>query len=758
MTCHKCGGLGHKQASCPSQLKQDEPTKKQDDATQRTVPEVRPTTYEEKKAKATAMMVLPGEFQNSSAAPSPRFMLDSGAFAHMCAELSYMNEVHPLPEPVEITTASTKAVATNAGEMLIEVENRFHETSIVLLRDVLYVPNLPVNLLSENKITQTNQFTIQFTHEYADVVNTNTQKVFFSAFRKGNAKFVNFNPISDQQPAPIRLACPTTISAENQQPTTNETEPETSKNEEALKWQWHRRLGHISGKYLRILTRNMDGFPSNLKISDNDFSTCRVCAMAKSKHLGHSSTRQKADRRFDIVSTDVMGPFTLGPNGEKFVVTFVDNYTNFVNIGIMRKKSEVAEMFARFHKQTEAKFPGTPLHLLRTDCASEYLEGDCRRYCDASGVTIEEPAPYAPQLNGVAERMNRTIGEKIRALLFDADLGPEQWPMAIRTAVYLINRTPSRANPNFATPFEMWHGRKPTYDNLRIFGCVTERYIPAAVRHITVAKTRRAGQPADAKLVPRSERRILVGFTTTGYQVLDPATNKITASCDVRFDESRNVLKIGEQPEKMLPIPNADQPATSSTTSAEPAPQPVVPPIIDHPYAAFSLLASDPPKSKPLLEECVPKSFADIAQNPYADQWRQAVATELTAMMKNGVFQPVMRNTQMRLIDSRWLFTIKYDRDGVPYAKARLVARGFKDDTAYCVYETYSPVVNLWLIRWAIAIANKYKLLLTKYDVSTAFLNADLKNVIYLTVPEGMTAVHKETALALKKIDLRVTY
>lgn len=755
MTCHKCNGLGHKQAECPSQLKSNEHTKQTEETEQPKKADTKPAaTYEERKARATAMMVSTAQFEDEHAPSTAVFMLDSGASNHMCANLREMNNVVALPEPVQITTASTNAplVATHAGEMLIEVANRYNEGMEIILRDVFYVPNLPVNLLSENRITQSGRFAIHFLQDYADIVDTDTKEIAFTAVREGHAKFVRYKAISNRDSSTEHFACPTTAApdAEPDQddPTNSATEPETKDDAMALKWQWHRRLGHISGKYLRILARNSEEL-AKLNVSDNDFSSCRVCAMAKSGQLGQTSTRRKADRRFDIVSTDVLGPFTPGHGGEKYVVTFVDNFTNFVNIGLMKRKSEVAEMFARFHKQTEAKFPGTQLHLLRTDCAREYIEGDCRDYCKASGVTIEEPAPYAPQLNGVAERMNRTIAEKLRALLFDAELSPDYWPYAIQSAVYLINRSPTRANPNFVSPYEMWHGRKPTLGNIRIFGCVAERYIPAAIRNTTVARDRRAGKPADTKLCPRSERRILVGFTTTGYNVIEPETKKITASCDVRFDEARNIRTMHEQPEKLLPLPSADRIETTAAPTEKPAP--VVPPIIDHPYAAFSLFASDSRHSKPLLEECVPTSFAEIANNPYAAQWRQAVATELTAMMRNNVFAAVTKLPNMKLVDSRWLFTIKYDRDGNPYAKARLVARGFRDSTVYYVNETYSPVVNLWLIRWAIALANKRGYLLTKYDVSTAFLNADLKTLIYLAVPEGMTPISGNTVLELKK-------
>ena len=52
--------------------------------------------------------------------------------------------------------------------------------------------------------------------------------------------------------------------------------------------------------------------------------------------------------------------------------------------------------------------------------------------------------PYSPESDGVAERMNRTLMEKVRAILVDSGLPPGLWDWLIYTAVYLINRSPSR--------------------------------------------------------------------------------------------------------------------------------------------------------------------------------------------------------------------------------------------------------------------------------------------------------------------------
>ena len=55
----------------------------------------------------------------------------------------------------------------------------------------------------------------------------------------------------------------------------------------------------------------------------------------------------------------------------------------------------------------------------------------------------EKTVPGTPQHNGVVERMNQTIVEKVRCMLKLAKLPKSFWGEAVKTAVYLINRSPS---------------------------------------------------------------------------------------------------------------------------------------------------------------------------------------------------------------------------------------------------------------------------------------------------------------------------
>jgi len=88
-----------------------------------------------------------------------------------------------------------------------------------------------------------------------------------------------------------------------------------------------------------------------------------------------------------------------------------------------------------------------------------------------TNLTYHLTVPHTTQLNGVSERMIRTITEKARAMISGAQLDKSFWGEAELTATYLINRIPSRAIVNSVmTLYEMWHSKKPDLKHLRVFG------------------------------------------------------------------------------------------------------------------------------------------------------------------------------------------------------------------------------------------------------------------------------------------------
>lgn len=126
----------------------------------------------------------------------------------------------------------------------------------------------------------------------------------------------------------------------------------------------------------------------------------------------------------------------------------------------------------------------------------------CNEFCRKHGISRHRICTYTPQQNGVAERMNRTIMEKVICLLNESGLEKLFWAEAASASVYLINRTPSTII-GFKVPEEVWLDKKPGYKHLRKFGAV------AYVRK------------DQGKLKPKSVKGVFIGYPlgSKGYKV-----------------------------------------------------------------------------------------------------------------------------------------------------------------------------------------------------------------------------------------------
>ena len=89
--------------------------------------------------------------------------------------------------------------------------------------------------------------------------------------------------------------------------------------------------------------------------------------------------------------------------------------------------------------------------------------------------------PKTPKLNGLAERMNRTIMERVRSMLAHAKLPKTFWAKALSTTTYVINRSPF-VPLDGDTPQKVWIGKEVSYGHLKVFGCLA---------YVHVAKDRR---------------------------------------------------------------------------------------------------------------------------------------------------------------------------------------------------------------------------------------------------------------------------
>jgi len=73
------------------------------------------------------------------------------------------------------------------------------------------------------------------------------------------------------------------------------------------------------------------------------------------------------------------------------------------------------------------------------DNSGEFVNNDLQTHWRERGIASITSVAHNPELNGRAERRNRTHIEGARTMLKDLDLGKDLWGEALLTHVYLRN-------------------------------------------------------------------------------------------------------------------------------------------------------------------------------------------------------------------------------------------------------------------------------------------------------------------------------
>jgi hypothetical protein len=116
---------------------------------------------------------------------------------------------------------------------------------------------------------------------------------------------------------------------------------------------WHCRLGHPSRDIvLRVIKDN------NLSYSSLDYpeSVCDACLRAKAHQLPYLTSSSQSTAPLDLVFSDVWGPVVDSFGNKKYYVHFIDDFSKFTWIYLLRHKSEVFQFFKEFQVLVERMF------------------------------------------------------------------------------------------------------------------------------------------------------------------------------------------------------------------------------------------------------------------------------------------------------------------------------------------------------------------------------------------------------------------
>lgn len=648
------------------------------------------------------------DIENKLFYESIMFYIDSGCTDHLVNDKNYFSSFKTLESPINIAVAKDghylQAVGIGNLNVLSNINNKQIKCNI---QNVLYVPHLRKNLLSVKRLEMSN---IKVVFENSQVKLYDKQNELIGIGHRNRLYEIAFKIVKTE-------CLETCVNLEGKL--------------------WHDRLGHIGQTSLK---RVMDSHMVNgiTKINLSNIELCESCVKGKMSRLTFGS-RTKAKSVLEIVHSDVCGPISpISYAGNKYFVTFIDDYSNFVCVYIIKEKSEVFTVFKEFVRMVRTKF-NKNISVLRCDNGGEYRLENLKLFCKENGTVMDFTNPYTPQQNGKSERYNRTLVDKARTMMQHAQMPKQFWEEAIKTAAYLINRSPT-SNPEKVTPAEIWYGRKPDISNLRVFGCIAYSHIPKELRN---------------KFDAKAEKCIMLGYTNNGYRLWDIEKQKIKLSRDVIFNESVFYYKTFE-PKEMVEIDinreyfsdDGDDDLKESENHRENADaenkrdrnkRVIKPPSrFDNfeMYMAFDAMS---------YVEDVPTNMEELNYAEDKEMWHEAMKREIQAIERNHTWYSVKPPNGAEILDTKWVFSRKpLEKDSKMKYKARLVVRGFAQRNNFNFEEIYSPVAKMATIRALLAIGNQFAYYFIQLDVKTAFLNARLKDDVYIHPPWGVKCKENE--------------
>nr|GEY72236.1 integrase, catalytic region, zinc finger, CCHC-type, peptidase aspartic, catalytic [Tanacetum cinerariifolium] len=331
---------------------------------------------------------------------------------------------------------------------------------------------------------------------------------------------------------------------------------------------------------------------------------------------------------------------------------------------------------------------------------------------------------------------------------------PKELPkfsMAVATACYTQNRSIIRLRHG-ETPYELLHNKLPDLSFLHVFGALC--YPTNDSENLR-------------KLQPKDDIGIFIGYAPTkkAFRIYNRRTRRIVETIHVDFDEltamaseqsssgpalnemtpatissglmqkpssstpyvppSRNDWDLMFQPmfdELLNPLPNVDPQAPEVIASiAE-----VIPPVQAVSTGSPSSTTVDQDAPSPSKSQTTPKTQSSVIPQ---DVEEDIYDIEVAHMGNDPLFGvPIPEVTSAQSSSTASPYTIN---------KARLVARGYRQEEGIDFEESFAPVARLEAIQIFLAYAAQKNMVVYHIDVKTVFLNGNLREEVYVSQSDG---------------------
>ena len=368
-------------------------------------------------------------------------LYDSGCTNYISPYKSDFENLQAI-EPRHFRAVNKQTFSTiGKGELVIDVPNDSGANELRLL-EVLYSPEVAYTLVSIGRLDE-DGFSVTFGGGKCTI-------------RDANKEVVGVVP-----KIAMRI-----YKVEHEEGVANEAE------ERLTLGCFHRRMGHVSPDVAHKLVR--DQLVTGVRLEYTPYGRpffCASCVYAKAtrKPVPKMREGERAEVFSGEIHSDLWGPAPVeSKGGKRYYITFIDDKMRLTTLYLLRTKEEAPKVYKLFEAWV-VNWMGVKIKVLNSDRGGEYQGMAFVEYLKSQGTTQKLNVHDTPQQAGVAERRNRTIGERIQVLLHARGLPKFLWGEAACHVVWLLNRTTTKAVEGM-TPFEAAFGSKPDLKSVREWG------------------------------------------------------------------------------------------------------------------------------------------------------------------------------------------------------------------------------------------------------------------------------------------------
>ncbi|KAJ5642646.1 hypothetical protein N7490_006646 [Penicillium lividum] len=358
--------------------------------------------------------------------------------------------------------------------------------------------------------------------------------------------------------------CTTTIKTQNN--TQHKAALATRRSEKPLKSSantntWHKRLGHqlpklVSGVEVVRSTEDGEERP--------DDEICTVCSLVNAPRQVSRRPIGKHYGRCGRVYFDLI-QVIMGYNQHCWITHFYVEGIRFHWLMTHVNKNGCQEAIRSFIAFA-IRWLNLPIKVFHSD-NERSVDESILLLIKQLGCVHTFTVPYTPEMNGPGERAGGVIILRARALLKEGKLPDKLWPEAVKAAVYLLNRTPTRLEDGtWIVPWD--EARRFIGFNQGTEGTPVNTPTKTSLANVklygSLAYCRIPNIPKLDKMKSRAEIGYLVGYVASNiWQIWIPHRGQVRMVRDAVFDKNRRFSAENHDPDEgvKLPVPE-DYPPT----------------------------------------------------------------------------------------------------------------------------------------------------------------------------------------------------